>query len=212
MSAVAIVDYGMGNVRSVHNAVVYCGFDAVVTADPKVIADASHIILPGVGAFGDAIANLSRLGLIEVLEKTVLVGGRPFLGVCLGMQVLARSSTEHSVDNKLHRGLCWFDADVIRIEPSDDSLKVPHMGWNRLVHRKSHPVLAKLGGDDLHFYFVHSYHMRCDHEPNVISEVVYGMPISAIVARDNIIATQFHPEKSQDNGIELLTSFLRWKP
>lgn len=208
MGAVAIIDYGMGNVRSVANAVDYCGADPVVTADPQEIADASHLILPGVGAFGDAMTNLRRRGLDEVLHREVREKGKPMLGVCLGMQVLAGVSREHGD----HQGLGWFDADVVRIIPETPGLKVPHTGWNEAAPTRSHPIFAGLAKSRLTFYFVHSFHMRCRDEADRLAIFEHGGRFTAAVARDNIVATQFHPEKSQDSGVRLLTNFIRWRP
>ena len=212
MPNVAIIDYGMGNVRSVKNAVEYCGFDVAITADAKAIDDASHVILPGVGAFGDAMGNLQRAGLVEVLDAKVRAKGKPILGICLGMQVLAKSSTEHAEPGRAYEGLGWFDAEVVRINPNGHKLKIPHMGWNNLAKRREHPVLAKLSEKNLNFYFVHSYQMRCRQKEDVIATAEYGEPITAIVGHDHVVATQFHPEKSQDSGIELLKNFLGWNP
>jgi len=212
MATVAIIDYRMGNVRSVKNAVEYCGCNADITADSQKIADASHVILPGVGAFGDAMANLKKNGLVEILEEKVRAKGKPMLGICLGMQVLAHSSTEHAENGNSHRGLGWFNAEVIRIEPNGSALKIPHMGWNNLSKERDHPVLAKIKDRDLNFYFVHSYQMHCRDKSDVVALAQYGVPVTAIVARDNVVATQFHPEKSQDSGIELLGGFLAWNP
>jgi glutamine amidotransferase len=208
---VAIIDYGMGNVRSVRNAVEYCGYDAAITSDPALIADAHHLILPGVGAFGDAMKKLRDLNLIETLNREVRDKGKPLLGVCLGMQVLARSSTEHAANGEPYRGLGWFEADVIRLEVNGE-LKIPHMGWNSLSKLRDHPVLAGVRDKDLNFYFVHSYWTKCDDPADVSAIVHYDQAITAIIARDNIVATQFHPEKSQDSGIDLLSNFLKWSP
>jgi imidazole glycerol-phosphate synthase subunit HisH len=212
MAKVAIIDYGMGNVRSVHNAVAYCGHDADITRDPQAIRDASHIILPGVGAFGDAMQAIRQPALVETLEHEVRRQGKPFLGICLGMQVLGRSSTEHTLDNGAYQGLGWFDADIVRINPGDAALKIPHMGWNRLTRRRTHPVLQRLRDQDLNFYFVHSFQMHCDRPDDVVADTDYGERITAIIARENIVAAQFHPEKSQDSGIEFLGGFLDWAP
>lgn len=209
-SQVAIVDYGINNIRSVRNAVDYCGFDPVITGDASVIADASHIILPGVGAFGDAMQNLRSRGLDEVLERSVREKGKPFLAICLGMQLLARTSEEHADSGELHHGLGWIDAAVERIRPNDPDLKIPHMGWNTVATKRDHPVLAGIRPGNLAFYFVHSFAMRCNNDNDAIAYADYGQPVTAIVGRDNIVATQFHPEKSQDSGIDLLGNFLRW--
>jgi len=212
MSGVAIVDYGINNVRSVRNAVEYCGFDPVVTHDIDLIADASHVILPGVGAFGDAMKNIRTRGIDEILERHVREKGKPFLAVCLGMQLLAQNSEEHADDGVRHRGLGWFDADVVRLMPNDPNLKIPHMGWNVVVKERDHPILANIRENNLAFYFVHSFAMRCNDPGDVVGRAQYGQSVTAIVAKNNIVATQFHPEKSQDTGIELVGNFLRWNP
>lgn len=212
MSGVAIVDYGINNVRSVRNAVEYCGFAPIVTHDADVIADASHVILPGVGAFGDAMNNIHMRGIDEMLDRHVREKGKPFLAVCLGMQLLARTSEEHADGGALHLGLGWFDADVVRLMPNDPSLKIPHMGWNTVAKKRDHAILANIRDDNLAFYFVHSFAMCCNNRADIVGLAEYGQPVTAIVARDNIVATQFHPEKSQDSGIELVSNFLRWNP
>jgi imidazole glycerol-phosphate synthase subunit HisH len=212
MSGVAIVDYGINNVRSVRNVVDYCGFDPVITHDPATIADASHVILPGVGAFGDAMINIRARGIDEALNRHVREKGKPFLAICLGMQLLAKTSEEHADGNAPFQGLGWFDADIQHLRPSDPRLKIPHMGWNIVFKEHEHPVLADICDDDLAFYFVHSFAMRCNHPSDIVGWADYGQTVTAIVAKDNIVATQFHPEKSQDSGIELVSNFLRWNP
>jgi glutamine amidotransferase len=212
MSDVAIVDYGINNVRSVRNAVEYCGYNPIVTHDADVIADASHVILPGVGAFGDAMLNIRARGIDELLERHVREKGKPFLAVCLGMQLLAQSSEEHADDGGLHRGLGWFDADVVRLMPNDPALKIPHMGWNMVARERDHPILAGIRECNHAVSFVHSFAMRCKSSGDVVGLAQYGQSVTAIIAKDNIAATQFHPEKSQDSGIELMSNFLRWNP
>jgi glutamine amidotransferase len=207
MTTVAIIDYGRGNLRSVANAVEYCGADAAVTADPQVIDDATHIILPGVGAFGDAMAALNATGLPPVLHRQAFEKGKPFLGVCLGMQLLAARGHEHGV----HDGLGWIDGEVVRLQPGPDGLKVPHMGWNEIALTRSHPLFAGLRPQQLVFYFVHSYHFSAAGADAVIGTCRYGGPFAAVVGRDNIVGTQFHPEKSQDSGVELLQNFIKWR-
>jgi glutamine amidotransferase len=212
MSGVAIVDYGINNVRSVRNAVEYCGYDPIVTHDAATIAGSSHVILPGVGAFGDAMNNIRARGIDEVLDRHVREKGKPFLAVCLGMQLLAQTSEEHADNGVPHRGLGWFDADVVRLAPNDPSLKIPHMGWNIVAKERDHPVLEHIRESNLAFYFVHSFAMRCNDPHDVVGRAQYGQAVTAIIAKDNIVATQFHPEKSQDSGIELVSNFLRWNP
>jgi glutamine amidotransferase len=198
----------MGNVRSVYNALDALGQDAVVTADPKEIANSDRVILPGVGAFGDAMDNLRQRGLIEVLSREVLQEKKPFLGICLGMQLLAMSSTEHGE----HPGLGWFDASVVRFGLPKNGYKVPHMGWNDITPRLDHPLLRGLKEGQFVFYFVHSFHVTCRNPADVAASCDYGYPFTAAVARDNIFATQFHPEKSQDNGLQVLRNFAEWRP
>lgn len=212
MSHVAIIDYGINNVRSVRNAVEYCGFEPIITRDSAIVADASHIILPGVGAFGDAMINIRAFGIDDILEHQVREKGKPFLAVCLGMQLLAKTSEEHADNGALHQGLGWLDASVVRLAPTDPSLKVPHMGWNTVTKQRDHPVLASIRESNLAFYFVHSFAMRCNESEDVVGYAQYGQQVTAIIAKDNIAATQFHPEKSQDSGIELMGNFLRWEP
>jgi glutamine amidotransferase len=183
-----------------------------VTRDPEAIRDAARVLLPGVGAFGDAMASLRDGGLDEVLAREVREAGKPFMAICLGMQLLATTSEEHAESGQPHTGLGWLPAHVARIRPNDARLKIPHMGWNGLELRRRHPIVDRLNPRNLNFYFVHSYWMQCREERDVVATVDYGGPLTAIVARDNIIASQFHPEKSQDSGLELLGRFLAWNP
>jgi glutamine amidotransferase len=205
---IAIIDYGMGNVRSVYNALDYIGQEAIITADPKVIDDAARLILPGVGAFGDAMANLEARGLTGVLHRQVFENGKPLLGICLGLQLMAR----HSVEHGNHKGLGWFEADVVRFAVPGSKLKVPHMGWNEIAPQVQHPIFANLKEGEFCFYFVHSFHIVCKDAGNVAATCSYGEPFTAAIYRDNIFATQFHPEKSQDNGVQILRNFAAWRP
>ena len=205
---IAIVDYGMGNVRSVCNALDFLGEEAVITADRQALARADRLILPGVGAFGDAMRQLRERQLVDALTREVREQGKPLLGICLGMQLLARCSSEHGD----HDGLGWIDADVRRLALPDDTLKVPHVGWNDVTPTTCHPLFFGLKRGEFCFYFVHSFHVVCDGPAAVAATCDYGETFTAAVCRDNIFATQFHPEKSQDNGLQLLKNFASWTP
>jgi len=198
----------MGNVRSVQNAFDALGHEAVITSDPGVIAEAERLVLPGVGAFGDAMENLNARGLVDVLRRQVLDEQKPFLGICLGMQLLANSSTEHGA----HQGLGWIDAEVTRFDFPPHGLKVPHMGWDEIVPSREHPLMTGLRADQFVFYFVHSYFVMCHEAGDVAATCDYGLPFTAAINKGNIFATQFHPEKSQDNGIQILRNFAEWRP
>lgn len=214
MPTVAIVDYGSGNLRSAAKAFERAAREAgtghavTVTSDPETVAAAERVVLPGVGAFADCRAGLYGVpGMVEALQRAVVAQGKPFLGICVGMQLMATRGVEYGV----HKGLDWIAGDVVRIEPADKALKVPHMGWNELRDLAGHPVLAGIGVGD-HAYFVHSYHLRTANPAQLLASVDYGAPITAIVGRDNMVGTQFHPEKSQATGLRLIGNFLRWKP
>jgi len=209
---VALIDYGSGNLRSAEKALARAaresatGHEIVVTDKPDVVAGAERIVLPGVGAFADCMNGLSKLpGMIEALNDTVIGRGRPFLGICVGMQLMARVGREFG-DTP---GLGWIDGEVVRLTPSDGSLKIPHMGWNALEVLEPHPIAANIA-TGAHAYFVHSFEMRTP--THVIARTDYGGPVTAIVGRDNIVGTQFHPEKSQAVGLALLGNFLKWRP
>ena len=204
----ALVDYGAGNLRSVANALKAAGAQGVVvTADPNVIRTADRIVLPGVGAFRHCIGALAGVsGLVEALEERVLVGAAPFLGICVGMQLLADRGVEHGVTN----GLGWIAGEVRVIEPADATIKVPHMGWNDVEPMRHH------GGAELiepgEAYFLHSYHFVPEEGASIAAMSDHGGGIVAAVARDNILGVQFHPEKSQSYGLAMLARFLDWKP
>ena len=207
----AIVDYGSGNLRSAEKALsrVAAGTAEriLVTADPAAVAAADRVVLPGVGAFADCRRGLEAIpGMVEALEAHV-AAGRPFLGICVGMQLMAREGLEHGVTP----GFGWIGGQVVPVEPADLALKVPHMGWNALTVRAAHPVLAGIE-TGAHAYFVHSYHMRPDDPAHLLAEVDHGGPLAAVVGRDNLVGTQFHPEKSQETGLRLLGNFLAWTP
>ncbi len=185
---IAIVDYGMGNVRSVRNAVEYLGGEAAITAAAAELERAERLILPGVGGFGDAMRNLEARGLPELLRRQVFEKGKPLLGICLGLELLASCSSEHGP----HRGLGWIDARVVRFE-SRAGLRIPHMGWNQIRVERQHPVFDGIGERNDAFYFVHSFHMVCSDPSAVVATTEHGVRFAAAVARDNIVATQFHP-------------------
>lgn len=217
MMKVAIIDYGSGNLHSARKAVERAAQesgqsqDVVVTADPDMVRGADRIVLPGVGAFADCRAGLDAIpGMLAALEETVRGHGRPFLGICVGMQLMAERGREYQVTE----GLGWIDGEVDRIQPADPTLKIPHMGWNTLEVRHPHPLLAGIptGPDGLHAYFVHSYHLTPAHPADLVAAADYGGPVTAIVARDTMAGTQFHPEKSQRLGLALLANFLSWSP
>ena len=216
MSTVAIIDYGSGNLRSAAKAFERAARDTgrndhiLVTADPDAVRKADRIVLPGVGAYADCRAGLDAVpGMVEALEERVVKGGVPFLGICVGMQLMAEEGREKHVT----RGLGWVPGVVVRITPLG-GLKVPHMGWNTLSFGGSHPVLNGLkdGESGLHAYFVHSYHMVTDNPAHILATAEYGQTVTAVVGRDNMVGTQFHPEKSQKLGLGLIGNFLGWSP
>ena len=215
--SLAIVDYGSGNLHSASKALERAareaGLDVAidVPADPDRLRRSERIVLPGVGAFADCRRGLDavpglRAALVEAVEKN----GRPFLGICVGMQLMASRGLEHEVTS----GLGWIEGDVAALEPSDPTLKIPHMGWNTLDVRSAHPLLDGIptGEGGLHAYFVHSYGLTPRSGSDLVATTNYGGAITAMVARHNMAGTQFHPEKSQTLGLRLLTNFLRWRP
>lgn len=204
---VGIIDYGMGNLLSVFHAVEATGHEPVICSRPADLAGMERLILPGVGAFRDCLQNLRNTGFAEALQSEVIEKGKPILGICLGMQAMARKSFEGGE----FTGLGWFEADVVRIKPNDAKLRVPQIGWNNLEFQNRHPVFAGLPASP-EFYFVHSYHLQCDRPEDVVAVCDYGGPVTAAVARANIVATQCHPEKSQEHGLRLLGNFMKWKP
>lgn len=199
---IAIIDYGMGNLRSVQKAFEAVGADAIISGDPHVIAAASKVILPGVGAFADAIAELRRTGLGDAFVEAVKAG-KPCLGVCLGLQLLFEISEEDGQ----HQGLGLLKGRIVRF-PRQPGFKVPHMGWNTLEIRRESPLLAGLPADPS-VYFVHSYHAQPQNPVDVIAESDHGGYFAAIIGRENLIATQFHPEKSQAVGLAMYANFAR---
>ncbi|MGC2854735.1 imidazole glycerol phosphate synthase subunit HisH [Novispirillum sp. DQ9] len=216
---IAIIDYGSGNLRSAakafERAVAEAGLtvSVVVTSDAEAVRAADRVVLPGVGAFGDCRRGLDAVpGMVEAMREAVFTRGRPFLGICVGMQLLADRGLEHGS----HPGLGWIPGEVVPLAPADPALKVPHMGWNELAFATgasggAHPLLAGIAPGD-HAYFVHSYQFAVADPADRLATVDYGGPITAVVARGTVAGTQFHPEKSQATGLRLITNFLRWNP
>jgi imidazole glycerol-phosphate synthase subunit HisH len=215
--SVAVVDYGSGNLHSAAKAFERAAHEAgldqpiIVTQDPAVVVRADRVVLPGVGAFADCRRGLDAVsGMVEALDEAVRRKGRPFFGICVGMQLLAERGREYEVTP----GLGWIAGEVDRITPSDPNLKIPHMGWNTLNIARPHALLEGLpfGPQGLHAYFVHSYQLNPAQRADLIADADYGGAVTAIVGRDNIVGTQFHPEKSQKLGLALIANFLRWSP
>jgi glutamine amidotransferase len=215
--SVAIVDYGSGNLHSAakafERAARESGHDQpiVVTNDPDAVRRADRVVLPGVGAFADCRRGLDAVtGMVDALDEVARKKGRPFLGICVGMQLMAERGREYEVTP----GLGWIAGEVDRIAPKDPELKIPHMGWNTLNARKAHPLLKDIavGADGLHAYFVHSFELKVADRSDLVADADYGGPVTAMVARDSVAGTQFHPEKSQRLGLALIANFLAWKP
>ena len=212
--SVVIIDYGSSNLRSAAKAfergVAEAGLslNVKVSADTDHVRNASHIVLPGVGAFADCRAGLLALdGMADALQEAVLEKAKPFLGICVGMQLMGTLGLEHG----RHAGLGWLNGTVRALDSSEKNLKIPHMGWNELDLNVAHPVLNGLS-DRPHVYFVHSYYLDCESPVDVLATVDYGGSITAVVGRDNMVGTQFHPEKSQHVGLKLISNFLKWNP
>jgi imidazole glycerol-phosphate synthase subunit HisH len=214
---VAIVDYGSGNLHSAAKAFERAAREEgltqpiVVTSDPEAVARADRVVLPGVGAFADCRRGLDEVaGMVAALDESVRRRGRPFLGICVGMQLMAERGREYEVT----QGLGWIPGEVDRITPSDPNLKIPHMGWNTLNACRPHPLLDGIatGPEGLHAYFVHSFQLEPSERSDLIAEADYGGPVTAIVGRDTVVGTQFHPEKSQRLGLRLIANFLKWTP
>ena len=215
--SVAIIDYGSGNLHSAAKAFERAARSMespekiVVTRDPETVFRADRVVLPGVGAFADCRKGLDALdGMIEAMTEAVRNKARPFFGICVGMQLMAERGREYVVTE----GLGWIRGDVDRITPDDPGLKIPHMGWNTLNVSKPHPLLdgIAVGPQGLHAYFVHSFHLQPTERDDLVAQADYGGPVTAIVGRDTMVGTQFHPEKSQRLGLRLIANFLKWKP
>lgn len=211
---VAIIDYGSGNLRSAAKAFERAAAEnaldetVVVTSNADQVAAADRVVLPGVGAFGDCLAGLKAVsGMRAALESVVIDAGRPFLGICVGMQLMADRGTEHGT----HQGFGWINGEVSPIKPADPTLKIPHMGWNELAVQREHPLLDGLD-TGVHSYYVHSYQFYIDNQDECLAVTDYAGQITAVVGRDNMVGTQFHPEKSQLVGLKLIGNFLKWYP
>ncbi|MEO0909044.1 MAG: imidazole glycerol phosphate synthase subunit HisH [Pseudomonadota bacterium] len=214
---VAIIDYGSGNLRSAQKAFERSAREAsisaeiLLTSDPEEVRSADRVVLPGVGAYADCRAGLDAVsGMVDALEEAVTNQARPFFGICVGMQLMSTRGLEKTVTE----GFGWIPGDVVLMEPSDQSLKIPQIGWNTLNKDTDHEMFdgIEMGEDGLHAYFVHSYHLKCEDPSHRLASMEYGDQVTAIVGRDNLIGTQFHPEKSQRLGLALITNFLKWAP
>ncbi|MGH1404177.1 MAG: imidazole glycerol phosphate synthase subunit HisH [Alphaproteobacteria bacterium] len=218
---ILIIDYGSGNLRSAAKSFEHAGknethsINVIVSNKPEDVIKADRIVLPGQGAFKDCKNNLESLdGMIDALEEAVLKKAKPFLGICVGMQLMASRGMEHGVT----AGLGWIEGEVIPIKPEDPTLKIPHMGWNELHYlsanhaQDNHHFVLRSTESSKNFYFVHSFMFQCTYNYHCLAMTDYGGMIPAVVGRDNMIGMQFHPEKSADAGLELLSNFLNWKP
>ncbi len=214
---ITIIDYGSGNLHSAgkafERAVREAGFNASVsvTSDAEDVRASDRIVLPGVGAYADCRKGLDAVpGMVETLQEMVIQKAKPFLGICVGTQLMAERGLEKTTTN----GLGWIKGDVVEITPNDPALKIPQIGWNTLEMLRPHPLMENIptGTDGWHAYFVHSYHIAATDKNQIIATTDYGGAVTAIVGRDNMVGTQFHPEKSQKLGLAVITNFLRWKP
>ena len=205
---VGVVDYGMGNLFSVVSALETVGADVKICTNPSTLKEVHRVILPGVGAFKDCIETLTKTGFKDALDEEIIKDGKPIYGICLGLQIMSRSSSEFGN----HKGLDWIRGDVIPLEPNvKKNLRVPHVGWNSIKYKPDRLLFSNLP-DCPDFYFVHSYFLKCDDINNVEATCDYGQTVTASNKKDNIFATQFHPEKSQDFGLMVLKNFLSWNP
>jgi len=205
--SICIIDYGLGNLASIRNMIRKAGGKSDISSDPTVIAAAEKLILPGVGHFAAGMENILKSGLLPVLHEAVLERKTPILGICLGMQLMAGHSEEGDV-----AGLGWFDADIIRFRQEDmGNLKVPHMGWNEVKPAKAHALFPNVDEPE-RFYFVHSYHIRCNNPEDVLATAHYGYDFTCAVSRKNIAGMQFHPEKSHRFGMGMMERFIQWQP
>jgi len=204
---IGIVDYGMGNLLSVYNAFGYLGADVMICKYPEELSKVDRIVIPGVGAFKDCITKLNNTGFAEALDEEVIRKSKPTMGICLGMQVMGTRSFEGGEYN----GLGWFNSDVVKLTPSEPTLRVPNIGWNTVTYNKA-VVLFKGLPPTADFYFVHSYYVKANDLQDVVASYDYTYDVTASILKNNIFATQFHPEKSQDYGLQILENFIIWKP
>jgi imidazole glycerol-phosphate synthase subunit HisH len=209
----ALIDYGSGNIASAAKALSRAaaetsGHEIIVTADPDMVRQSERIILPGVGAFADCMRGLRAVpGMVDALNESVIRGGKPILGICVGMQLMATAGREFGI----HEGLNWIGGEVLPMLPSDPLLKIPHMGWNEIEMVQNHLLFAGLDAN-ANAYFVHSFEMKPANAAHLLATTSYGGAVTAAIGRDNIVGTQFHPEKSQAVGLKILGNFLNWKP
>jgi imidazole glycerol-phosphate synthase subunit HisH len=209
----ALIDYGSGNIASAAKALSRAagetsGHEIIVTADPEIVRQSERIILPGVGAFADCMRGLRAVpGMVDALNESVIRNGKPILGICVGMQLMATAGREFGI----HEGLNWIGGEVLPMLPSDPLLKIPHMGWNEIELVQNHPLFAGLDAN-ADAYFVHSFEMKPANAAHLLATTSYGGAVTAAIGRDNIVGTQFHPEKSQAVGLKILGNFLNWTP
>lgn len=204
---IGIVDYGMGNLKSVFSAFEYLNAEVKILSYPEELVEVGKIVLPGVGAFEKCKVNLDKSGFTEALQEHVINKGKPTLGICVGMQLMAAKGFEAGEWD----GLNWFDSEVIKLHPTDAQLKIPNIGWCDTALDVSFPLFNKMSATSV-FYYVHSYYMKCKNEKDLVGEYDFTHRVTAAIHKDNIAATQFHPEKSQDAGLQLLDNFINWKP
>ena len=204
---IGIVDYGMGNLLSVYNAFDYLSAPVIICKHPEDLANVDRIIIPGVGAFKDCINKINQTGFFEALNEEVIKNAKPTLGICLGMQVMGRRSFEGGE----FIGLGWFDAEIVKLAPSDPALRVPNIGWNTIKYKKDITLFKGLP-EEPDFYLVHSYYMKVNDPKDVVAVYDYTYDVTASILKNNIFATQFHPEKSQEFGLKILENFIDWKP
>ncbi len=204
---IAIVDYGLGNLFSVRKAFEFLGAEVAITDKPEDIRTAERVVLPGVGTFGDGMKNLRDRGLDKALHEAVIKDKKPFLGICLGLQLLAEAGEEYGK----HEGFGWITGTVRKIASEKQNLKVPHIGWNNVTRTKDTPLFKGIK-PNADFYFLHSFQMQCDEPSDLVATTEYGETVTAAIMRGNIFAVQFHPEKSQEHGLKLLENFISWSP